>query len=105
MDGGCKHDTVDLWLLTILHDLALAIHRPVPKFCNHFVPNCTVGKKSHMNKMPVSCCAVVCTNCFRNGAGVLYLVVYVSTVDQHRKEMWVQAISRVGASELGAVNP
>ena len=23
-DCGCKHDTVDLWLLTILQDLALA---------------------------------------------------------------------------------
>ena len=48
--------------------------------------------------MPVSCCAVGYTNCFRKGAGVLYLVVYVSTVDQRRREMWVQAISRVGAS-------
>ena len=65
--------------------------------------NCTIilrqmhcwQKELYVNKMPVSCCAVGCTSCFRKGAGVGF---YVFPVDQRRREMWIQAISHVGTS-------
>ena len=73
----------------------LTVVKPVSKLRNHYAPNALLAKRVIRNKMPVSCCAVGCTSRFRKGAGVGF---YVFPVDQRRREMWIQAISRVGAS-------
>lgn len=43
--------------------------------------------------MPVSCCAVNCTNRFKKGSGIGF---YVFPVNVERKKGWLQAISRGG---------
>ena len=46
-------------------------------------------------EMPVSCCAVNCTNRFSKGSGVGF---FQFPVDPRKKELWIRAISRVDAS-------
>jgi hypothetical protein len=43
--------------------------------------------------MPVSCCAVHCTNQFKKGSGIGF---YVFPMNVERKKRWLQAISRGG---------
>ena len=62
----------------------------------------TVGKRKRAKcikcvvpEMPVSCCAVNCTNRFSKGSGVGF---FQFPVDPRKKELWIRAISRVDTS-------
>ena len=43
--------------------------------------------------MPVSCCTINCTNCFKQDAGIGF---YTIPAKQEQREVWLRAISRAG---------
>ena len=56
---------------------------------------CAKCTKCVVLEMPVSCCAVNCTNRFSKGSGVGF---FQFPVDPRKKELWIRAISQVEAS-------
>ena len=52
-----------------------------------------VGEKGAVGVVPVSCCAVNCTNRFKRDSGIGF---YTIPAKQVRREAWLRAISRAG---------
>ena len=50
-------------------------------------------RKGAIGVMPVSCCAVNCTNHFKRDVGIGF---YTIPAKQERREAWLRSISRAG---------